>query len=197
MSIKVALICGSTREGRFCDRVAGWAAGELWGRSEFSVDVIDPEELDLPARHLRGVTAEVASLRERIGNAEAFLVVTPEYNHSYPAALKFLIDSVGEQWYAKPVAFISYGGNSGGARAVEHLRAVFAELHAVTLRDTVSFADAWTQFDDRGVLRHPAGANRALDVLLERLQWWATALTRARIATPYVRTVAAAERLAS
>ncbi len=72
-----------------------------------------------------------------MAEADAFLVVTPEYNHGYPAALKELIDSVYEPWHAKPVAFVSYGGASGGIRAVEQLRQVFAELHAVTLRDGV------------------------------------------------------------
>lgn len=192
MSIRIAVIYGSTREGRFCDKVAEWAIRELAGaRPEYSVDVIDPATLNLPDRHLDDSSADVVSLRDRIEKAEAFLIVTPEYNHSYPAALKFLIDSVSQQWQAKPVAFISYGGISGGLRAVEHLRHVFAELHAVTIRDTVSFAQVWTQFDEAGKLRHPDAANRSLSILLARLKWWATALSQARAATPYTREIAA------
>lgn len=186
MSINVALIYGSTREGRFCGKVAGWATDELATRKDFSVDVIDPAELALPDRHLREDNASIVALQERIGRAEAYLIVTPEYNHSYPAALKFLIDSVHREWRAKPVAFISYGGVSGGLRAVEHLRHVFAELHAVAIRDTVSFAQVWTQFDEAGKLLRPEAANRGLSVLLERLKWWATALSNARSAAPYV-----------
>jgi NADPH-dependent FMN reductase len=67
------------------------------------------------------------STQERIAAAEAFVVVTPEYNHGYPAPLKALIDSSGAEWYAKPIAFVSYGGISGGLRAVEQLRLVFGE----------------------------------------------------------------------
>ena len=114
------------------------------------------------------------------GAAEAFVVVTPEYNHGYPAALKSLIDSVGAEWQAKPVAFVSYGGASGGLRAVEQLRLVFAELHAVTIRDSVSFASAWEQFDETGKLRHPERADRSMATLLNRLHWWAVALRNAR-----------------
>jgi hypothetical protein len=74
-----------------------------------------------------------------IDAADAFVVVTPEYNHSYPASLKHAIDMAHGEWNTKPVAFVSYGGISGGLRAVEALRLVFAELHATTIRDTVSF----------------------------------------------------------
>ena len=95
------------------------------------------------------------SLQQALGLADAFVVVTPEYNHGYPAPLKELIDSVNAEWQAKPVAFVSYGGVSGGLRAVEQLRLVFAELHAVTIRDSVSFPGAWEQFDESGVLRNP------------------------------------------
>jgi NAD(P)H-dependent FMN reductase len=183
--IRVALILGSTREGRFCDTVAGWVAAEIASRSEYTLDVVDPATLDLPTRHQRGHHATVGALRKRIDEADAFVVVTPEYNRGYPAALKFLIDSVSAQWQAKPVAFVSYGGISGGLRAVEQLRLVFAELHAVTIRDCVSFANAWDKFDADGRLLDPDGPRQAVAMLLARLHWWAVALRRARDATPY------------
>jgi NAD(P)H-dependent FMN reductase len=183
--IKVALIYGSTRENRFCDTVVQWAVSEIERRTEFRLDVIDPVELHLPDRHYREDTAEVTALKERIGEADAFVVITPEYNHSYPAALKFVIDSVHEQWQAKPVAFVSYGGVSGGLRAVEHLRGVFAELHAVTVRDAVSFANVWSHFDEDGKLRNPNGARKTIDLVLRRLAWWAVALRNARKTAPY------------
>jgi NAD(P)H-dependent FMN reductase len=85
------------------------------------------------------------------------VVVTPEYNHGYTAALKQLIDAVKAEWVAKPVGFVSYGGVSGGLRAVEQLRLVFAELHAVTIRDGVSFAMAWNRFDEAGEPVDPRG----------------------------------------
>ncbi|MGA2539656.1 MAG: NAD(P)H-dependent oxidoreductase, partial [Terracidiphilus sp.] len=122
---------------------------------------------------------------KRIERAEAFIVVTPEYNHGYPAPLKSVIDSVGAEWQAKPVAFVSYGGISGGLRAVEQLRLVFAELHTVTIRDTVSFAGAWEQFDAAGQLLEPTRAEKSMTVMLQRLHWWAMALRLARQSNSY------------
>jgi NAD(P)H-dependent FMN reductase len=171
--IKVGLIYGSTRAGRFCDRVAQWA-GQRAAKAGFEVVAIDP------AKH-----TDTAELQRHVGACDAFVVVTPEYNHGYPAPLKALIDSVGEEWQAKPVAFVSYGGVSGGLRAVEQLRLVFAELHAVTVRDSVSFAGAWEQFDSSGELIEPERAERSMATMLTRLRWWAQALSSARAQLPY------------
>ena len=183
--IKVALIYGSTREGRFCDKVAGWTAKQISQRTEFSLDLIDPAAMDLPTRHVREHHPGLAELKLRMEEADAFLIVTPEYNHGYPAALKFLIDSVGEPWHAKPVAFVSYGGMSGGLRAIEQLRLVFAEMHAVTIRDAVCFVNAWEQFNASGDLVQPERARRSTETMLARLKWWAIALREARNLLPY------------
>lgn len=180
--VRVAVIYGSTRPGRFCDTVVRWTVEQLAVGGRFEVDVIDPAHSSavppIDQRHSD-------SLQQRLGQAEAFVIVTPEYNHGYPAPLKALIDSSGTEWHAKPVAFISYGGASGGLRAVEQLRLVFAELHAVTIRDSVSFAGAWEQFDESGALRNPERAQRGMETLLARLNWWAVALRQARSITPY------------
>lgn len=183
--IRVGVIYGSARKGRFCDKVAGWVCEQVGNHSAFEVDVIDPLVLLPQGGH--GPMGEGAqkTLWQHIDEADAFVVVTPEYNHGYPAALKSLIDSVGQEWQAKPVAFVSYGGVSGGSRAVEQLRQVFAELHTVTIRDAVSFASAWEQFDDAGQLHQPERARKAMATMLARLQWWAVALRNARGAMPY------------
>lgn len=181
--IHVALVYGSTREGRFCDTVANWAAERIMSSGAFALDLIDPAAPELAASH--GGRAAISALRRRIGRADAFVVVTPEYNHGYPAPLKALIDSVNAEWQAKPVAFVSYGGISGGLRAVEQLRLVFAEVHAVAIRDSVSFADAWSRFDAAGALVAPDAANAAMSTMLARLAWWALALRRGREASAY------------
>jgi NAD(P)H-dependent FMN reductase len=133
---------------------------------------------------------ELAGLKTRIARADAFVVVTPEYNHGYPAALKLLIDSASREWRAKPVAFVSYGGVSGGLRAVEQLRQVFAELHAVSIRDSVSLSNAWSRFDGSGELIHSPEVERSMTAMLASLRWWATVLTQARQTTPYEAVVA-------
>src|SRR5579862_244423 len=190
--VKVGLIYGSARQGRFCDTVARWTEKELGSSGNFSVEVIDPAAHSRAGHHESRQNEAHAneasgyrSLRAQLDAADAFVVVTPEYNHGYPAALKELIDSAGEEWYAKPVAFVSYGGVSGGLRAVEQLRQVFAELHAVTIRDSVSFASAWEQFDGEGTLKNPERATRQMEILLKRLAWWAHTLRNGRTAVPY------------
>ena len=191
-SVKVGLIYGSTRQGRFCDTVARWTEKELGASGNFSVEVIDPVAHRRAARQEArqndahaNESSGYRSLRAQLGDADAFVVVTPEYNHGYPAALKELIDSAGEEWYAKPVAFVSYGGVSGGLRAVEQLRQVFAELHVVSIRDSVSFQNAWQLFDATGCPADPDRCSAQMSRMLAKLHWWATALRTAREKSPY------------
>jgi NAD(P)H-dependent FMN reductase len=191
--IKVGLIYGSARQGRFCDTVARWTEKELGSSGNFSVEVIDPAAHSRAARqearqndaHGNESSGGYRSLRAQLDAADAFVVVTPEYNHGYPAALKELIDSAGEEWYAKPVAFVSYGGVSGGLRAVEQLRQVFAELHVVSIRDSVSFQNAWQTFDSNGCPAEPERCSAQMSRMLAKLHWWAVALRTAREKSPY------------
>jgi NAD(P)H-dependent FMN reductase len=183
--LQVALIYGSTREGRLCDKIGAWAARGIAEHGDFALDLIDPAALGLPDRHEAQDGPAVQGLARRIAEADAFVVVTPEHNHGYPAALKFVIDSVHAEWSGKPVAFVSYGGVSGGLRAVEQLRLVFAELHAVTIRDGVSLASPWDQLDEDGAFVPPAQARKAMATTLVNLRWWALALRTARLAAPY------------
>lgn len=190
--IKVAVIVGSVREGRFGPTIGNWFAGQAAGHGDLSVDIVDlaqtPLPLAMPAfgtKPAPETARALADLSPRLGAADAFVVVTPEYNHSFPAALKNAIDWHHAQWHAKPVGFVSYGGLSGGLRAVEQLRLVFAELHTVTIRDTVSFHNAWSQFDDQGQPLSPEGCNGAAKALLDQLTWWAQALREARTARRY------------
>ncbi|MEV6012262.1 NAD(P)H-dependent oxidoreductase [Streptomyces sp. NPDC051976] len=190
--IKLAVIVGSTREGRFAPVVANWFTGHARQRDDVIVDVIDLAEHRLPVvlptfgADLATEDAEaLAAVSVRLSDADAFAVVTPEYNHSFPASLKNLIDWHHQQWHAKPVGFVSYGGLAGGLRAVEHLRQVFAELHAVTVRDTVSFHGAWTRFDPDGHPNDPEGCAGAAKTMLDQLTWWARVLRDAKAVTPY------------
>ncbi|GHF18819.1 MULTISPECIES: NADPH-dependent FMN reductase [Streptomyces] len=189
---RLAVIVASTREGRFGPTVANWLALQTAQRDDVETDVIDLAHHPLPVSLSRDPgpedAAALAAVTPRLAEADAFIVITPEYNHSYPASLKQLIDWHYTQWQAKPVAFVSYGGLSGGLRAVEHLRPVFSELHAVTIRETVSFHSPWGKLDDSGRhLDEAAGqsAAGAAKVLLDQLAWWALALREARAARPY------------
>ncbi|MDD7939369.1 NAD(P)H-dependent oxidoreductase [Actinomycetospora lutea] len=168
-TVRLAVVIGSVREGRFGPVVASWFAELARRRPAFSVDVVDLLE-----------TGPDTGFAPRIGAADAVVIVTPEYNHSFPGPLKTAIDATGGEWRDKPVGFVAYGGLSGGLRAVEHLRPVLAELHAVGLRDTVSFHGAAGAFDTTGRPREEV-ADAAATVLLDALQWWAGTLRRARL----------------
>jgi NAD(P)H-dependent FMN reductase len=183
--IALAVIIGSTREGRFGGVVGDWICGHAKQRDDLVVDVIDLADTPLPATMPRPAPPEVTAYSARIAAADAFVVVTPEYNHSFPGPLKIAIDAVHGGWAAKPVGLVGYGGMSGGLRAIEHLRAVFAELHAVTVRDTVSFHGAWNRFDEHGRPHDEDGCGAAATVLLDQVVWWARALREARARRPY------------
>jgi NAD(P)H-dependent FMN reductase len=184
-SIQLALIYGSARQKRFGDTVMAWAKSVIACQQGFETTIVDPREFfsftEISSPH----KADLSVLKQRIEQVDAFIVVTPEYNHGYPAALKALIDSAYFEWNAKPVAFISYGGQSGGIRAVEQLRQVFAELHVVTMRDGVSFTNVWDRFDQHGKLLDPQRAEKNMEVMLTQLRWWADALRTARHAHSY------------
>lgn len=186
--VNVAVIVGSTRVGRFAPVVAQWFTKQAAAHDAVVTSVIDLDDVRLPER--LGTASgpdvdELANVTRQLAAADAFVVITPEYNHSYPAVLKTFIDWHFNEWQAKPVGFVSYGGQSGGLRAVEHLRQVFAELHAVTVRDTVSFHGAWNQFHPDGTPKDPEGCNGAAQKMIAQLAWWAVALAEARDRHPY------------
>ncbi len=114
--------------------------------------------------------------------SDAFIVITPEYNHSVPGVLKNAIDTV---WLSfgfrnKPVASVGYsGGASGAIRAIEHLAHIFIEAEAVPLRNTVVLPEVQTVFDESGEPKSPRTA-AALQVMLDDLAWWSAALEKAR-----------------
>ncbi|WP_019806698.1 NADPH-dependent FMN reductase [Saccharomonospora halophila] len=180
---RLVVLVGSTRRERFCPVPADWFAAEVRAHGALSVEVLDLAGFDLPQS--LDTTPDVTALGERLADADAFVVVTPEYNHSFPSALKTAIDHYHSEWQAKPVAFVSYGGMGGGLRAVEQLRLVFAELHAVTMRNTVSFHNYPTVFGEDGTPSEAASASAAAKQMLDQLAWWAVALRRARAEHPY------------
>lgn len=187
--LKVAVILGSNREGRFGPVIADWFLERAARYDGIETELIDVVTARLPDALSFSPPPEEAARVEavsgRLAAADAFVVLTLEYNHSFPAPLKNLIDWHRAEWQAKPVAFVSYGGRSGGLRAVEQLRQVFAEMHTVSVRDTVSFHNAGALFDDEGNHRDPADADGAAKALLDQLAWWGNALRDARNRYPY------------
>ncbi|MFI6505764.1 NADPH-dependent FMN reductase [Nonomuraea typhae] len=158
--MRVAIIIGSVRQGRFGPTAARWIQERAVRRGDLDVDVIDLAEAWLPAVLTDAcVPPAVRDLRPWLAQAEAFVIVTPEYNRSFPASLKNAIDWYRDEWRGKPVAFVAYGEESGGRHAVEQLRPVFAHLGALHAGEPVLFRQHRTPSD--------LEAERLLDSLKE------------------------------
>ncbi|GAA0904350.1 NADPH-dependent FMN reductase [Virgisporangium aurantiacum] len=181
--LRLAVVIASVRKDRVGPSVGRWFLGRADAAGFRDVDIIDLAGLNLPDDLAGGGDSELFT--KRIDSADAVVLVTPEYNRGYPGALKTAIDTALPEWRAMPIGFVSYGGVSGGLRAVEQLRSVFAELHTVTMQATVGLPYVWDQFDDTGDLREPSRANSAATTLLRQLTWWGHILRDARTAAPY------------
>lgn len=176
--LRLAVLVGSTREGRFGPTVAKWFHTVAAGRDDIEIDLVDLVDADLPAHWTSDLGVATRAFVHRLEEADAYVVVTPEYNHGYPAALKQAIDVSGRVWTRKPVGFVSYGGMSGGLRAVEQLRLVFAEVRATTVRETVSFH--LFPFDERGQPLDTGASELAAHTMLDDVVWWGRTLRTAR-----------------
>ena len=176
--VRVTVISASVRTERMGPAVARWVLAAL--DETVDADLIDVAEITLPDDSLLypggGPRSEVA---HRIAAADAFVFVTPEYNHSYPASLKRLIDWHYAEWRVKPATVVAYGVQ-GGYAAIEHLRGVLAELSVVTTRRTMGLRAPWTALDDRGRYVPDADVSRGLAASLAELRWWAEVLADAR-----------------
>ncbi|MFG3379436.1 MULTISPECIES: NADPH-dependent FMN reductase [unclassified Streptomyces] len=184
--VGVAVVVASAREGRLAPDVSGWFTALAGQRDDLVLDVVDVAAHTLPGS-LDAQDPVALALRPRLAAADAFVVVVPEYNRSVPGPLKTLIDSFQSEWEAKPVGFVGYGLSlSGGVRAVEHLRQIFAEFHAVGMKDAVFFPRILEHYDAQG--RFPVdseGAGAAAKLMLDQLLWWARALRDAKSVRPY------------
>lgn len=143
--IKIEIIIGSTRQGRFGERPANWLYEELKKRGDVDVELVDLRDYPLPffdspmspSRMNREYPdPSVKRWGQKIDEADAFIILSPEYNHSYSGVLKNAMDSIFPEWNNKPVAFVGYG-TVGGARAIEHLRAVAIELRMMPIKKSI------------------------------------------------------------
>jgi NAD(P)H-dependent FMN reductase len=183
--LKVAIILGSTRPGRNGEAVAEWVHRIARQRDDARFELVDLRDHPLPhldeavppamGRYAHDHTKRWAAT---IAAYDAFVFVTPEYNHSMPGALKNAIDFLYAEWNDKVAGFVGYG-SSGGVRAVEHLRLVMAEMQVATVRQQVGLS-LFTDFESFSTFR-PADLHRPLlDTMLDQVVAWGGALKRVR-----------------
>jgi NAD(P)H-dependent FMN reductase len=195
--MKVQVIVGSIRQGRVTEKVAQWTLKELQNLPNIEAEIVDLAEYSLPLfdevappqyNPNREVTPNVRKWLDKLAEAEAFVVVTPEYNRSFPGALKNAFDFIDFQFAKKPVAIVAHG-STGGAQAVASLRITLPGLQAVAVPSATFFVGrAGEMLDDSGELTdeqaksNPYGVQGSLKTTLGELKWYGDALSVARAA---------------
>ena len=179
--LKIAIILGSTRPGRNGEAVAKWVHEHAKTRSDAEFELVDVKDFNLPlldepvppsmGQYSKEHTKRWAA---KINGFDAYVFVTPEYNHSTSGALKNAIDFIYKEWNNKAAGFVSYG-SAGGARAVEHLRLIMAEMQVATVRAQVMFS-LMTDFENFSTFKPAAQHESSLKTLLDQLVSWGTAL---------------------
>ncbi len=189
--LKIKVILGSTRQNRFGDKPARWILEKIKKIEGAEAELLDLRDWPLPFYNEPtspssvkdgAYPSEIArKWAAKIKEADAFVIVTPEYNRSTSAVLKNALDSIYAEWNRKTVGFVAYG-SVGGARAVEHLRDISVELQMAPIRNAVHIPQPWNLLDEKGNLKEGAlePFSASADNMLNQLIWWASALKAAR-----------------
>jgi NAD(P)H-dependent FMN reductase len=185
--IRIAIILGSTRPNRIGEAVARWTYEQSRKRTDAEFELVDLQQVNLPFLDEsippsagRYANEHTRAWAQRIASYDGFVFVTPEYNHGPPAALKNALDYLYAEWNNKAAGFVSYG-SAGGARAVEHLRGILAELQVATVRAQVMF-HLGSDFEKYTVLKEPDATKvKALNTMLDQLVAWGAALRTVRV----------------
>ena len=183
--IKIAIVIGSTRPGRKAEVVARWVYGIATKRSDAEFELVDIKDFDLPLLdepmppamgqysqpHTKAWAAKVASF-------DAYVFVTPEYNHGTSGALKNAIDYLYREWNNKAAGFVGYG-SAGGTRAVEQLRLVMGELLVADVRAQVALS-LFTDFENFSAFKPAPSHERSVNTMLDQVVAWGGALKTLR-----------------
>src|SRR5881275_1533385 len=183
--LRIAIIIGSTRPGRKAEAVAKWVYEIAQNRSDAEFELVDIKDFDLPLldepvspimgqythQHTKIWSAKIASF-------DAYVFVTPEYNHGTSGALKNAIDFLYHEWVNKAAGFVSYGG-AAGARAVEQLRLNLAEVQMATVRLRVLFS-IYSDFENFSVFKPDSRKETSVNDMLDQVIAWGGALKTLR-----------------
>ena len=183
--LRVAIIVGSTRPGRKGEAVARWVYEIAGARGDAEFELVDIKDYDLPLLdepisaifgqysndHTKAWSAKIASF-------DAFVFVTPEYNHATSGALKNAIDYLYKEWNNKAAGFVGYGG-AGGTRAVENLRLVMGELMVADVRAQVALS-LYTDFENFSVFKPAPHQEKSVHNMLDQVIAWGGALRSLR-----------------
>ena len=183
--LRIAIVIGSTRPGRKAKAVAEWVYGIASKRGDAVYEIVDIADYNLPlldeevppsrGQYSRPHTKTWAA---KIGTFDAFVFVTPEYNHGTSGALKNAIDFLYKEWNNKAAGFVGYG-SAGGVRSVENLRLVMGELQVADVRAQVALSLA-TDFENYTVFKPAPQHEKTLGAMLGQVIAWGGAFKRMR-----------------
>lgn len=183
--LNVAIILGSTRPGRNGEAVARWVHDIASQRNDASFEFVDLKDYALPlldepalpslGQYSHEHTKKWAATIERF---DAFVFVTPEYNHATSGALKNAIDYLYREWNNKAAGFVGYG-SAGGTRAVENLRLIMAELQIADVRSQVALS-LFTDFENFSTFKPSSHHDKSVNDMLDQLLAWGGALKTLR-----------------
>ena len=183
--LKIAITIGSTRPGRVGEAVAKWVYELAQQRTDAEFELVDIADFNLPLldepvppsqgkyskEHTKKWAAKIASF-------DGYVFVTPEYNHGICGALKNAIDFLYAEWNNKAAGFVGYG-SAGGARAVEHLRLVMAEVQVATVRNQVALS-LFTDFENYTTFKPASYHEKSVSQMLDQLIAWGGAMKTLR-----------------
>lgn len=185
--VHIKVIVGSVRPNRFGIQPAQWIMDLAKSHPEATFSLVDLAEINLPlldepqppaaGNYAQEHTKEWSKI---ISEADGFIFVTPEYNHGVPASLKNAFDFLADEWRYKPVAFISYGAEAGGVRAVEHFRSSVAWLDMYDIKAFVTIPNYWGQLDESGKWQPSDQQNEAGQRVIKDITFWAKQFQAAR-----------------
>lgn len=185
---KIVIITSTSRNGRTSRKVADWYVAEAKKTSvDAEFELLDIAELDLPLFNeaVPPMMHQYNDLQNKIakviGEADGFVFITAEYNHSIPGSLKNFMDYINAEWHHKAAAFVGYG-TTGGVRAIEHMITILAELHVASVAsgsDHIHINSPWEAFDEAGAPKE-GYVHGNIENQLKELTWWTSALKAAR-----------------
>ena len=184
--MKLTVVLASVRDGRAGEAIAQWFVTRAKEHGKFDIEMADLKELNLPImnepQHPR-LKKYVHESSKRwsgiVGGSDAFVFVTPEYNYTMPPALVNALDTLYHEWTYKPVAFVSYGGVSGGIRSVQTAKLMVTGFKMMPMVEAVNIP-FYSQLMQDGVFKSNETHDKAVGPMLDELARWSEALKSLR-----------------
>lgn len=184
----IKIITSTTREGRKGIAVANWITELTKQTNKYNAELLDLAQINLPfmdepnhPRLKQYQHEHTKKWSETINSADAFIIVLAEYNFGFPAPIKNAIDYLFNEWMHKPVAFVSYGGVSGGLRSTQMLKQVVAAVHMMPVVEQVNIPFFARFVNENGTFVPDDTITKSADAMLKSLERWSEALKAMRV----------------